>query len=130
MEITLENLQIVQAYLFGEVKFLDLLAVLMGLDIITGVIKAWKNKRLRSRTAWFGYVRKIGVFGAIIAANIIDIVLQLNGAIAYASVLFYIANEGLSVLENLSEIGVKVPSVIKDKLSVIQSDEKDKGGGK
>jgi len=130
MEITLENLQIVQAYLFGEVKFLDLLAVLMGLDIITGVIKAWKNKRLRSRTAWFGYVRKIGVFGAIIAANIIDIVLQLNGAIAYASVLFYIANEGLSVLENLSEIGVKVPSVIKDKLSVIQSDEKDKGEGK
>lgn len=126
--ITLENLQIVQAYLFGDVKFIDLLAVLMGLDIITGILKAIKNKKLRSRTAWFGYVRKIGVFGAIIAANIIDIVLQLNGAIAYATVLFYIANEGLSVVENLAEIGVKVPSVITDKLSVIQS--KDKGEGK
>jgi toxin secretion/phage lysis holin len=127
--MTLENLQIVQGYLFGGVKFLDLLAVLMGLDIITGVIKAWKNKKLRSRTAWFGYVRKIGVFGAIIAANIIDIVLQLNGAIAYATVLFYIANEGLSVVENLAEIGVKVPSVIMEKLQVIQSDDK-KGEGK
>ncbi|MGM7719445.1 phage holin family protein [Metabacillus sp. Hm71] len=122
--MAIENLQIVQGYLFGGVKFLDLLAVLMGLDIITGVIKAWKNKRLRSRTAWFGYVRKIGVFGAIIAANIIDVVLDLKGAVAYATVLFYIANEGLSVVENLAEIGVKVPSVILDKLHVIQSDNK------
>lgn len=129
MFISLDDLQIVQAYLFGGVKFLDLLAVLMLLDIITGILKAIKNKRLRSRAAWFGYARKIGVFGAIIAANIIDIVLQLNGAIAYATVLFYIANEGLSVVENLAAIGVKVPSVILDKLHVIQSDDK-KGEGK
>ncbi|MBM7605972.1 toxin secretion/phage lysis holin [Metabacillus crassostreae] len=114
------SLEIVQVYLFGGVKFLDLLAVLMGLDIITGVLKAIKNKKLRSRTAWFGYARKIGVFGAIIAANIIDVVLNLGGAIAYATVLFYIANEGLSVVENLAEIGVKVPTVILNKLHVIQ----------
>lgn len=126
MFITMDNINLVQAYLFGGVKFLDLLAVLMGLDIITGVLKAIKNKKLRSRTAWFGYVRKIGVFGAIIAANIIDVVLNLGGAIAYATVLFYIANEGLSVVENLAEIGVKVPSVILDKLQVIQS-ENEKG---
>lgn len=123
----MEHFHIVQGYLFGEVKFLDLLAVLMGLDIITGVLKAIKNKKLRSRTAWFGYARKIGVFGAIIAANIIDIVLQLNGAIAYATVLFYIANEGLSVIENLAEIGVKVPSIITDKLHVISNEDKGEG---
>lgn len=127
MEITLDNLQIVQTYLFGEVKFLDLLALLMGLDILTGILKAIKNKRLRSRTAWFGYARKIGVFGAIIAANIVDIVLDLKGAVAYGTVLFYIANEGLSVLENLAQIGVKVPKVILDKLHVIQSDDKGEG---
>jgi toxin secretion/phage lysis holin len=121
--MTLANLHIVQTYLFGNVKFLDLLAILMLCDIITGIVRAIKEKRLRSRNALFGYARKIGIFTVIILANIIDQILSLNGAVAVATVLFYIANEGLSVIENLAQIGVKVPSVIADKLHVIQ-DEK------
>jgi toxin secretion/phage lysis holin len=128
MFITLDSLNVVQAYLFGEVKFLDLLVLLMGIDIVTGIIKAWKNKKLRSRTGWFGYVRKIGIFGAIIAANIIDIILDLNGAIAYSTVLFYIVNEILSVVENLAEMGVKVPKVLTDKLHTMQTEEDKKEG--
>jgi toxin secretion/phage lysis holin len=123
MELNLESIQILHTYLFGGVKFLDLLALAMGIDIVTGVLKAIKEKRLRSRTAWFGYVRKIGVFGVIILANIIDIVLSLNGALAIFTVVFYIGNEGLSILENLTQIGVKVPKVISEKLQVIQSEE-------
>ncbi|MFE8704142.1 holin family protein [Cytobacillus sp. FJAT-54145] len=119
------DLQIVQAYLFGDVKFLDLLALLAGLDIITGIFKAWKNKKLRSRNAYFGYARKIGIFGAVIVANVIDQILSLNGTIAFATVLFYIANEGLSIIENLAEIGIKVPSVILEKLqSISEKDDK------
>jgi toxin secretion/phage lysis holin len=128
MFINMEDLHIVHAYLFGGVKFLDLLAIAMLVDIVTGVIRAIKEKRLRSRSALFGYARKIGVFGIIILANIIDVILSLNGAVALATVLFYIANEGLSIVENLSQIGVKVPAVIADKLNVIQEKE-DKGEG-
>ncbi|MCM3411450.1 phage holin family protein [Metabacillus litoralis] len=124
MFISVDQLQMVQGYLFGGVKFLDLLAILMGLDILFGIAKAWKKKRLRSRTAWFGYVRKIGVFGIVIAANAIDIILGLNGAVALATVLFYIANEILSITENCAEIGIKVPQIILDKLHVIQNEEK------
>lgn len=124
----MDNLQIVHTYLFGGVKFLDLLAIAMLIDIATGVIRAIKEKRLRSRNALFGYARKIGVFGIIILANIIDIILSLNGTVAFATVLFYIANEGLSIIENLTQIGVKIPSVITEKLHVIQEkDEKGKG---
>lgn len=122
MFITFEELRIVHAYLFGAVKFLDLLAILMVVDIITGVLKAIKEKRLRSRSALYGYARKVGVFLIIILANIIDVILGLNGAVAFITVLFYIANEGLSIIENLAQIGVKVPSVIADKLHVIQSE--------
>ncbi len=122
MFITFEELRIVHAYLFGAVKFLDLLAILMVVDIITGVFKAIKEKRLRSRSALYGYARKVGVFMIIILANIIDVILGLNGAVAFITVLFYIANEGLSIIENLAQIGVKVPSVIADKLHVIQTD--------
>lgn len=122
MFIGFEDLRIVHAYLFGAVKFLDLLAILMIVDIITGVLKAIKEKRLRSRSALYGYARKVGVFMIIILANIIDIILGLNGAVAFITVLFYIANEGLSIIENLAQIGVKVPTVIADKLHVIQTE--------
>ncbi|MCM3536606.1 phage holin family protein [Priestia endophytica] len=121
--------QAASLYLFGGVKFLDLLCVLMLADVITGVLKAIKIKRLRSRKALFGYARKIGVFVAIIVANIVDQILGLNGAVALATVLFYLANEGLSIVENLAQIGVKVPSVIADKLHVI-SEEKEKEDNK
>ncbi|MEH7341900.1 phage holin family protein [Priestia megaterium] len=112
-----------QIYLFGSVKFMDFLAVLMLLDIITGVMKAIKNKRLRSRNALYGYARKIGVYVAIIVANIIDQIFGFNGAVATATVLFYLGNELLSIVENLAQLGVKVPAVITDKLHVIQNED-------
>jgi toxin secretion/phage lysis holin len=115
------HLEIARTYLFGNVKFLDLLGLLMMLDIITGVTKAWKNNKLRSRSAWFGYVRKILVFVVVILANIIDQILALNGVLTYGTVLFYVGNEGLSVIENLAEIGVKVPESIKSRLNVINN---------
>lgn len=120
------DLQLVHTYLFGDVKYIDLLALSMLIDILTGVAAAWKEKRLRSRAALFGYFRKIGVFGIIIAANIIDIILNLNGAVAMASVLFYICNEILSIVENCAIMGLKVPSVIVDKLQVIKDKEEEK----
>lgn len=116
----------VKVYLFGSVKFLDFLCILMAIDIITGVIRSIKEKKLRSRTAYFGYARKIGVFGIIIVANFIDIILSLNGAVAVATVLFYIVNEILSIIENYTQIGGKVPSVIKDKLHVIDNQKEEK----
>lgn len=128
MWVNIDDLRIVQTYLFGTVKFLDLLAILMIIDIFTGVFKAIKEKRLRSRSALYGYARKVGVFFIIILANVIDIILGLNGAVAFVTVLFYIANEGLSIIENLAQIGVKVPSVIADKLHVIQAEKKKEEG--
>ncbi|MBE7958726.1 phage holin family protein [Bacillus amyloliquefaciens] len=120
--LNFESLQIARTYLFGEVKYLDLLLILSILDVITGIIKAWKMKQLRSRSAWFGYVRKMLSFMVVIVANIIDTITNLNGVLTFGTVLFYIANEGLSITENLAQIGVKIPPVITDRLHVIESD--------
>ncbi|MCY8505109.1 holin family protein [Bacillus atrophaeus] len=117
-----ESLQIARTYLFGEVKYLDLLLILNFLDIITGIIKAWQYKKLRSRSALFGYVRKILIFLVVIVANVVDIIMNLNGVLTFGTVLFYIANEGLSITENLAQIGVKIPAVITERLHVIESD--------
>ncbi|MEC0677899.1 holin family protein [Bacillus inaquosorum] len=120
--INFETLDLARIYLFGGVKYLDLLLVLSIIDVITGVIKAWKFKKLRSRSAWFGYVRKMISFLVVIVANIIDTILNLNGVLTFGSVLFYIANEGLSITENLAQIGVKIPAAITDRLHVIEEE--------
>ncbi|PJZ02129.1 holin [Bacillus vallismortis] len=121
--INFETLDLARVYLFGGVKYLDLLLVLSIIDVITGVIKAWKFKKLRSRSAWFGYVRKLLKFFAVILANVIDTVLNLNGVLTFGTVLFYIANEGLSITENLAQIGVKIPPTITDRLQTIENEK-------
>lgn len=119
--VNLEHLDAARFFLFGEVKFLHLLLLLMGLDIITGVFKAIKNENLWSRKSLFGYARKVLVLVVIILANVIDQILGLSGAVTYATVLFYIANEGLSIIENLAVVGVLVPKGIAEKLNSIES---------
>ena len=117
----LQQLDIVHMYLFGGVKFLHLLLLLMLLDIITGIFKAAKNGNLWSRKSLFGYARKMLVLVVIIMANIIDQILGMGGAITYAAVIFYIANEALSITENMAELGVLVPEWLAQKLKVIES---------
>jgi len=121
--VSLQYLEVARLYLFGDVKFLHLLLLLSGLDILTGLVKAWKNKNLWTRKSLFGYARKLMILVVIILANVIDQILNLNGAVTYATVLFYIANEGLSILENLAEIGVLVPANLAEKLKVIESEK-------
>lgn len=119
--IDLEQLEVAKFYLFGEVQFLDLLLLLMALDVITGVFKAIKNENLWSRKSLFGYARKILVLVVIVLANVIDQVLHLDGIVTYGTVFFYIANEGLSIVENLAVVGVLVPKIIAEKLKHIES---------
>ncbi|GAA5417912.1 hypothetical protein Pryu01_02990 [Paraliobacillus ryukyuensis] len=122
--VNLEHIEAARLYLFGDVKFLHLLLLLMALDVITGIFKAWKNKKLWSRRSLFGYARKILVLVVIILANVVDQILMLNGAVTYATVLFYIANEGLSIIENLAAVGVLVPHGLAERLKKMEGDSK------
>ncbi|MFJ5771385.1 holin family protein [Psychrobacillus sp. NPDC093180] len=117
----MEQLEVVHMYLFGGVKFLHFLALLMVVDILTGIGKAIKNGNLWSRKSLFGYARKLLIFGAIILANVIDQILGMGGAITYATVVFYIMNEGLSITENLAELDILVPTNLAEKLKVIEA---------
>lgn len=124
--LDLAYLEVAHLHLFGGVKFIDLLLVLMLLDIITGIFKALKNGNLWSRKSLFGYARKILVLIVIIVANIIDQVLSLSGTLTFATVLFYIANESLSIVENMAQLGVLVPQQLAEKLKVIESAQHEK----
>ncbi|UXU79120.1 phage holin family protein [Mammaliicoccus sciuri] len=107
----------------GDIKLMWFLMILMGLDIVTGLSKAVKNKSLWSRKSMFGFARKMMIFCIIVLANIIDQILGLNGGLLMITIFYYIANEGLSIIENCAEMGVLVPKEIAEKLQVIKSDK-------
>lgn len=106
----------------GDLKLLYFLFVLMFVDIITGVSKAIKNNNLWSKKSMKGFAKKLLIFCIIILANIIDQILQLKGGLLMITIFYYIANEGLSIVENCAEMDVLVPEQIKDKLRVIKND--------
>ncbi len=119
--VNLEHLEAARFFLFGDVKFLHLLILLMALDIVTGLTKAWKEKNLWSRKSMFGFARKVMVFVVIILANVVDQILGLGGAVTYGAVIFYIVNEGLSIIENLAKLDVLVPKDLAEKLKGIDN---------
>lgn len=108
----------------GDLKLLYFLMVLMLIDIITGLSKAFKNKDLWSRQSMYGFGRKILVFCIIILANIIDQILNLNSGLLMITIFYYIANEGLSIVENCAEMGILIPDEIGEKLKVIRNNDK------
>ncbi|BAL42320.1 putative holin [Staphylococcus phage S13'] len=106
----------------GDLKLLYFLFVLMIVDIVTGFAKAIKNNNLWSKKSMKGFAKKLLIFCIIILANIIDQILQLKGGLIMITIFYYIANEGLSIVENCAEMDVLVPEQIKDKLRVIKND--------
>lgn len=126
VEVQIESLKTFQEFFYsGDMKFLYFLMILMCVDIVTGFAKAIKNQNLWSKKSLRGTAKKILIFCIIILANIIDMILNLNGALLTMTVLYYIAHEGLSIVENCAEMDVLVPEQIKEKLKVIDQDNKD-----
>ena len=129
IRLSFEDMDIFKTFIYaGDMGLLYALIVLMILDVVTGIAKAIKNKNLWTRKSLFGYSRKIMVFCIIILANTIDQILNLNSGLLMVTIFFYIANEGLSIIENCAEMGVIVPEQIADKLELIKNKKGDDNG--
>lgn len=102
------------AFAFGRWDtILGALAVLMVLDYVTGVIKAVYTRTVSSEIGFKGILRKITVFAAVALANVIQ-VLTGGTAMREMVIMFYIANEGISILENIASVSAKMPQALKD----------------
>jgi len=104
-----------------DFRVVYLLLILMLIDILTGLTKAWHKGNLWSRKGMFGFIRKIIMLLVIVAASVIDEILQMKGVIAGATLLFFCVSESISIIENAEAAGVPVPPILKDKLSAIHS---------
>ena len=112
-------------YLFGGLDSLIIaFTVFVVIDYITGVLAAIFQKRLSSEQGIKGIIKKIGLFALVIVAQICDTTFGLDGVVRTTVVLFVVANEAISILENLGNIGVKIPK----KLTTVLAQLSKEGG--
>lgn len=77
-------------------------------DIITGYLKAIKFKKLNSSISRDGFIKKISWIIALILGFAIDYFVKVNLFLVGSSIVC-ITTEGISVYENLGQLGVKLP---------------------
>lgn len=88
----------------------------MSIDYITGVCAAIVNKQVSSRIGARGLAKKIGILCVVSLATLIEKNVIDTTALRTAVILYYISNEGISIFENITRIGVPVPQKLKELL--------------
>ena len=101
---------------------LQCLIIAIALDYVSGIIKAWHTKTLSNRIGFRGLVKKIGYFLIVMLAVLIDRVTGNSGAIRTLVIYYFVANEGLSIIENLSVTNIPIPKVIKKALKALKKE--------
>lgn len=85
---------------------------LVILDYVTGILKAIYNKKISSSIGYKGIIKKIMIFVVIALACVMQQMLGDNIPLREVTITFFIANEGISLLENAAEI-VPIPEKLK-----------------
>ena len=105
-------------FLGGMDGFLYALIAFVVIDYITGVMCAIADKNLSSGVGFKGICRKVLIFALVGIGNIIDVqVLGSPGVLRTAVIFFYLSNEGVSILENSTHLGLPVPEKLKEVLA-------------
>ena len=104
----------------------------MSVDFVTGLIcgalgKSEKTETggLSSRTAFKGLLKKVLILLIVLLAFMIDLAIASTAGIEFSAImwavcLWFIASEGMSVVENVSLAGVPVPKIIKQALDILK----------
>ena len=86
------------------------LIAFITIDYITGVAVAIKRRELSSEVGFWGLVRKVCILMLVGIAHYIDCYVTQNGDVVRTVVsMYYIGNEGVSVLENCGNLGLPLP---------------------
>ena len=111
------------SFLGGMDVILHALIFLVITDYITGLIKAVFLKELSSKIGFIGLIRKVLIFVVIAVAVEVEHVVGDSIPLREIVIMFYLANEGISFLENIS-VFINFPDQIKDAFLQIRSSNK------
>ena len=110
-------------WFFGGIDgLLQVLIAFSVIDYLTGIIAAALNHELSSRTGFRGIIKKIILFMFVGMAHLLDSYLPGDsGSIRAVVCLFYVVNEGISIIENAEKIGVPIPKPLHNMLAKIHN---------
>ncbi len=101
-------------WFFGGIDgYIKVLIACTTVDYVTGVLKAGKEGKISSSVAFWGIARKIVMFFFVGIAHIIDEMLGGNAGFRTVVILFYVGNEGISIVENADKLGVPIPKFLR-----------------
>ena len=124
---TLDKVLLVSGGLMGFIfggwhELMGVLLVIQGLDVLTGFLVGVKNKGVSSKEMRLGLIRKAGVWILVIFAHMLDIVLFKGSMVAQMSILMaFVFQEGLSLTENLGNLGIIVPESVSQYLAQVKN---------
>ena len=114
------------ASLFGAWNtLLWALIIIMVLDYASGLIKAVYTGTMSSKIGFKGLLKKVTILVIVALANVVQQLTGDNVAIREIVIVFYIANEGISVLENAAVVLPNMPDRLKDILLQLRGDNND-----
>lgn len=102
-------------HLGGFDMLLGVIITLVVLDYLTGILKAIYNKQLSSEVGYKGIIKKIFIFIVIATAYEIQKVVGDSIPLREMTLMFFIANEAISLLENAGEF-IPIPEQLKNVL--------------
>ena len=110
------------SFLYGDLTTaLYILVAMMCIDFFSGVINAIMLKELNSIVAYRGLAKKVYILLLVALAHLADVALKTD-VLKNVTIFFYIANEGISILENACKIGLPIPQQIQVALEQLKGD--------
>ena len=102
------------SWFFGGLDgLLKVLLVLIIIDYFSCLSVAWLNRTISSATGFKGITKKCIMLTFVGIAHLLDTIIPDDGgAIRSIVCLFYIANEGKSIIENADRLGIPIPHML------------------
>lgn len=112
----------VGVFLGGFDGFLFALVAFIALDYILGVLCAIVEKQLSSEIGSRGIFKKVVIFALVGVAHILDQNIIGDGSVIRTAVIFfYLSNEGISIFENATRLGLPVPHQLSEALEQLKA---------
>ena len=96
------------------------LLIVMLIDYLTGIASAVYNKKLSSKIGFKGTIKKFCYLLVVALSVVIDNLTGQSGLIRTLVIYFFVSNDGLSIIENMAEMDVKLPQKLIDVLEQIE----------
>ncbi|WP_369379306.1 phage holin family protein [Lysinibacillus fusiformis] len=114
------------AYLMGGIDHLiKALVIFMVIDYSLGFMVSLVVKNTDSKKMFVGLLKKTAMGLMVIAAVQLDSATESGNLMRNAMILFLIGMEGISMIENLGKLGIKVPKFLANAFKQLQNDNDD-----